>query len=297
MTSTKKYELEIEARNIEQIEADVKNNKDIVTNLAGDGKSDMLLTNMVSQLNGQQNLRRQQIINFSPQSQVVKNIDEEIETLKNRIMSNITITLQRNKQAIQGLDQQLHEVSGRIERIPGAERDLIYLTSDVDVNKNIYNQLLNKKLETSIEKAGVVPSFAVIDYPHVAIYTFPNVTLLYLIFAAVGLALGIAFIFIMRAMNNKFSDLSLLGSSGLIPVLGVVNHQAEERTDSLLRDLSANSLLPEPINAIRTHIAYGNDDKAHKLIVISSEMAGGNKEQSGNRRTTYHLFYRQLLIQ
>ncbi len=278
---THKYMLDIQARNIENVADDIKNNKDVVTNIVtNEGAPDQVLNGMVSRLNDLRFQRRQQLINLSPTSPMIRNLDEEIEGLKTRIIENINNQKQKNLNALQVIDNQIAQTTGKIGGIPSAERDLVYLTSDVDVNKNIYSLLLNKKLETSIVKAGVLPSFTVIDYPLVAVKTFPRTVLLTFVFAIVGLAIGIAFIFLKRSLNDKFSDMDVLNASANVPVLGIINHydvSGQVSDESLSHIYASRSVFTETVNAIRTNVAYLSQNGTKNVIAITSEVSGEGK--------------------
>lgn len=278
---TRKYMLDIQARNIENVAEDVKNNKDVVTNIVTtDGAPDQVLNGMVSRLNDLRFQRKQQLINLSASSPMIRNIDEEIESLKNRIIENINNQKQKNQNAAQVIDNQLAQINRKIGGIPSAERDLVYLTSDVDVNKNIYSLLLNKKLETSIAKAGVLPSFSVIDYPRIAVKIFPRTMLLGAVFAFAGIAIGIILIFLKRSLNDKFADVDALNANPNIPVLGIINHHefdGQVSDESLSHIYASRSVFTETVNAIRTNVAYLSQGGTKKVIAITSEVSGEGK--------------------
>jgi len=278
---TRKYMLDIQARNIDNVVDDVKNNKDVVTNLVTtDGAPDQVLNGMVTRLNDLRFQRKQQLINFSPTSPNIKNLDEEIEGLKRRIIENVNNQRQKNQNALQVINSQLDQINTKIGRIPSAERDLVYLTSDVDVNKNIYSLLLNKKLETSIVKAGVVPSFSVIDYPRIAVKIFPRTVLLSGVFAILGFAIGVILIFIKRSVNDKFSDIDALNANPNIPVLGIINHypfNEKVSDESLSHIYESRSVFTETVAAIRTNVAYLTSGGTKKVIAITSEVSGEGK--------------------
>jgi len=278
---TRKYMLEIQARNIENVADDIRNNKDVVTNMVTtDGSPDQVLNSMVSRLNELRFQRKQQLINFSATSVMIKNLDEEIENLKKRIIENVNNQRQKNQNAAMVIDNQLQQINGKIGRIPSAERDLVYLTSDVDVNKNIYSLLLNKKLETSIVKAGVLSSFSVIDYPRTAVKIFPRTVLLSGVFAILGIAIGIIVIFVKRSLNDKFSDIDALNANPNIPVLGIINHYEfnEKISDESLSHIYASrSVFTETVNAIRTNVAYLSANGTKKVIAVTSEVSGEGK--------------------
>lgn len=277
---TRKYMLDIQSRNIDNVVEDIKNNKDVVTNLVTtDGAPDQVLNGMVSRLNELRFQRKQQLINFSPTSPIIKNLDEEIEGHKKRIIENVNNQRQKNQNALQVINSQLDQINTKIGHIPAAERDLVYLTSDVDVNKNIYSLLLNKKLETSIVKAGVVPSFSVIDYPRIAVKIFPRTVLLSCVFAILGIAIGVILIFIKRSVNDKFSDIDALNANPNIPVLGIINHYPfnEKVSDTSLSHIyESRSVFTETVAAIRTNVAYLTGG-GKKVIAVTSEVSGEGK--------------------
>lgn len=279
---TSKYNLEIQMRNMALVAEDVRQNREVVSNTVGlDGNPDPMLSGLVTRLNELRFQRRQQLVNFAPESSIIKNIDDEIASLKTRIGENVRSQQQQISQAMQVINTQLAAVNSRIGNIPTAERDLVYLTSDVDVNKNIYSILLNKKLETAIEKAGVVPSFTVIDYPKLAVQIFPRTVIMTIVFAALGLAAGIGLILLKRGLNNKFSDMTLLNRMApRIPILGVINHYSEDAqvSETTLKELFSNrSVFTETVNAIRTNVAYITNNGAKKVITITSEVSGEGK--------------------
>src|SRR3546814_15931053 len=101
------------------------------------------------------------LLSYSPESSQVKNLDQEIASLQSRIVQSAQIQQKKNQETIQVIDSQIAKINGRLSSMPTAEKDLISLTSDVQVNQNMYSMLLNKKLESSITKAGLLPSFSV----------------------------------------------------------------------------------------------------------------------------------------
>src|SRR3546814_12441648 len=88
----------------------------------------------------------------------------------------------------------------------------------------MYSMLLNKKLESSITKAGVLPSFSVLDMPRVSKKVAPKTTMIIAVFLILGLGSGIGFIFLKRMLNDRFFNLGGLNHLNGVSVLGV-NHR------------------------------------------------------------------------
>src|SRR3546814_4965205 len=168
--------------------------------------------------------------------------------------------------------------------MPTTEKDLISLTSDVQVNQYMYIMLLNKKLESSITKAGVLPSFSVLDMPRVSKKGAPKTTMISAVFLILSLGSGIGFIFLKRMLNDRFSNLGGLNQLNGVSVLGVINHFPDDVTQSreALKELLENrSVFAETINAIRTNIAYLTQGGQKKVIALTSEVSG-----EGDRKST-----------
>src|SRR3546814_132817 len=220
------------------------------------------------------------LLSYSPESSQVKNLDQEIASLQSRIVQSAQIQQKKNQETIQVIDSQIAKINGSLSSMPTEEKDLISLTSDVQVNQNMYSMLLNKKLESSITKAGVLPSFSVLDMPRVSKKVAPKTTMIIAVFLILGLGSGIGFIFLKRMLNDRFSNLGGLNQLNGVSVLGVINHFPDDVTQSreALKELLENrSVFAETINAIRTNIAYLTQGGQKKVIALTSEVSGEGK--------------------
>lgn len=61
------------------------------------------------------------------------------------------------------LEDQKKKLGGKITSLPQTQQEILKLTRDVQVNQEIYMQLLNKKQELSISKASTVGNIRIID--------------------------------------------------------------------------------------------------------------------------------------
>ena len=276
-----KNTLEIQRQNINVLTDNIKSGEEVVAGVIGlDNTTDQVLVNMVGQLNELQAQRRQMLLNYSPESSQVKNLDAEIASLQNRIVQSAQVQQQKNQQAIQVINSEIAKINSRLGNMPTAEKDLISLTSDVQVNQNMYSMLLNKKLESSITKAGVLPSFSVLDMPRVSKKVAPKTTLIMAVFLILGLGSGVGLIFLKRMLNSRFANLAGLNQLNGVSVLGVINHFPDDVTQNkeALKELLENrSVFAETINAIRTNIAYLTQNGDKKVIALTSEVSGEGK--------------------
>lgn len=274
---TKKLNLEIQEKNFDLVTDDIKNNKEVVANVVGwDGATDPFLNTMLQKLNEYIGRRKQNLINFSEESIVIKNIDDEIATLKYKIIENIKLQRKKSEQAYAAYNKQIDELSRDLGRMPSAERDLIYTTSDVEVNKNIYTLLLNRKLETSIDKAGQTASFSIIEESKVAVQTAPAENLLILVAGFLGLIIAVVVILLKRILNARFTDIGAFARNKHTSLLGVVEHNnAKEITEQEL--VSGAGPFVESINNVRTNLLFLAKQPKGNVIAVTSEISGEGK--------------------
>jgi tyrosine-protein kinase Etk/Wzc len=277
----RKLYLEVQGQNFDLVTDQIKNNKEVVANVIGwDGVADPFLNQMLQELNAAYRRRKQNLINYSTESIVVRNIDEEIAELKSKIIENINLQRKKAEQAYKAYDKQLKELDKDLGKMPSAERDLIYTTSDVEVNKNIYTLLLNKKLETNIAKAGQTASFKPIEPAVIAVRTAPKEMLIVMVGCIVGIVIGIVIVFLRRLFNNRFTNIESLEKHPQVPFLGIIKHHRglAGRPEEQMSTLQAgNSALAEDLNAIRTNVLFQLQNKSHQVLSVTSANSGDGK--------------------
>lgn len=274
----RKLQLKIQGDNFDMVTENIKNNKEVVANVVGwDNQPDPFLNSMLESLNLKMAQRKQSLINFSEQSVLIKNLDEDIAILKHKIVENVNLQKRKAEQAYRAYDQQLNALNKDLNKMPTAERDLLYTTSDVDVNKNIYTLLLNKKLETSIDMAGQTPSFSAIEAARISKLTGPFETLIAVIGAIVGLLLGVVLIFLVRAFNSRFVDVNDIVRTPEVSLTGIVKSIKKVDDSRMLNLQHTEAALAESMNSIRTNVLYQLSNNTHKIVAITSAAAGEGK--------------------
>lgn len=250
-----------------------------------DGTTDNVLIALLEQFNTLVSKRKALLIKYSAQSQAVKNLDEELGKYRTQILENIALQKQKNAGVLKILDANMRSLKKRFNQIPALEKNFIYLQSNFEVNKNIYSLLLNKEIESSIVRAGMLPSFKVITLMEVAkISPKPTQAITLSIFG--GLLFGLLSIFSARYLNKKFTNIDLLANPDHVNFLGSIHHfstrQDKKETFDLNLLMSERSVFSESINALRTRISFWKfNTNLHpepgKQILVTSEKAGEGK--------------------
>jgi len=280
-------ELEIQKAYITMLEKNLGNTFESVNYLSIglDGATDTQLIGLLEQFNTLISKRKELLIKYSTNAPGVKNLDEELGKYRKQILDNVIRQKQKNTGIINILDANIKSLEKRFRQIPVLEKNLIYLQSNFEVNKNIYSLLLNKEIESSIVRAGMLPSFKIItltDADKVSPKPLQAVTLS--IFT--GLLIGFSSIFLARYFNKTFVRISLIGKSENTAFLGLIHRFPGKTKNKHIPDLSTlstdRSIFMESIGTLRTRISFIKiDENLHsekgKQLLITSEKSGEGK--------------------
>ncbi|MCU0340728.1 MAG: polysaccharide biosynthesis tyrosine autokinase [Spirosomaceae bacterium] len=283
---TQKSTLEIQRSYINLIEESLTTNRNETINLSNiglDNNTDAVLVRLISDLNKLILERKSmQIRGLSVNNPTVKAADEEIERVRQQILSNIKVQRQKNDGTLEIVNQGLGMLDKRLNSLPSVERELIYLENDREVNQKIYLLLLDKEIEASIVKAGILPSFNILSRTP-AYQVYPRPVRMLLIALAMGLAIGLGAIFLARFLNNKFTEIGQIGQHERTQLLGIIQRYPDKVQNSekdLLQFLEHRSLFAESVNGLRTNLSFLTHQTASntgKLLVITSEISGEGK--------------------
>lgn len=250
-----------------------------------DGTTDAVLVGLLDQFNTLISRRKELLIKYSINSSAVKNLDDELGKVRLQMLDNISLQKQKNSGIIKILNQNLQSLQKQFRQIPALEKNFLYLQSNFEVNKNIYSLLLNKEIESSIVRAGMLPSFRIITLMEVE-KIFPKITQIITLTLFLAFLTGISSIFLTRYFNKKFVDIDLGKASGHIHLLGSIYHFQEnsdkENKINLNVLLSNQSIFSESVSALRTRLSFLSvNEKLHpekgKQILITSQQSGEGK--------------------
>jgi tyrosine-protein kinase Etk/Wzc len=282
---TQKSTLEIEKSYISLIESSLANRNETIDigNVGFDMKTDAVLVKMIADLN-EALAKRKDLLNkrLNIKSEEIQTLDSEIERIRNQVLSNIRVQRQKNDNTIQILSNNLQAMRGRMSNLPAVERQLGYLETEKDVNQKIYLLLLNKEIEASITRAGILPSFTILTHND-AYKTYPQAIQVLLLCLLLGLGSGIGLIFLARYLNNTFNEVTKIGQNEQVNLLGIINRYpdtVQNNESDLSKFLDNRSLFAESINNIRTNLTYLAGEAVSnkgKLLVITSEISGEGK--------------------
>ncbi|HEX9665648.1 MAG TPA: polysaccharide biosynthesis tyrosine autokinase [Thermodesulfobacteriota bacterium] len=160
------------------------------------------------------------------------------------------------------------------------------LEREVDTNKSIYQNLLQRLKETEVTSGIKATNIQVVDYASVPLVPYkPNIRFNVLLATLMGLMIGVFLAFIFEHFDNTIKDEEEFKRRFALPVLGVVPllDGIELQDLEKLSYTDPKSLISESFRVIRTSILYSSaDNNPTSLMVTSSQPIEGKTTCASN---------------
>jgi tyrosine-protein kinase Etk/Wzc len=274
--------IQIDMLNLQQLEQQIKSNQSVVDiNLNFTGNLESLLATLTTNWNVLQNERLTLLTTYTANSKVVKEIDAKLNLVREAAKNNIAEQKKSLNQLRKFKTQLLETNYSKLNAFPAQERQLFNLERDYQISNNIFTLLSEKKIESQISKAAILPGASLIDSAQYNPSPIsPNSATTWKFAWIVGLASGIGLIFLVRLLNPYIYDKEFVESLTNTPILGLIRHypgEIEDRGSQLLSIIKPKSLFAESVRSVRTNLSFIAGDNDEKVICITSEISGEGK--------------------
>ncbi|PSU88799.1 tyrosine-protein kinase [Photobacterium kishitanii] len=179
----------------------------------------------------------------------------------------------------------------RIETLPATQREILRLTRDVEVNQQIYVQLLNKVQELNIVKASTVGNVRILDAAQV--YTNavkPKKALIVVLATLLGGMLSVAVAFLRAVLHRGVENPDEIEALGL-PVYASIplsdwqtdlekkskSKQQLQISQALLAVSNPADLSIEALRSLRTSLHFAMMEARNNIVMISGPSPGIGK--------------------
>ncbi|SMY38177.1 Tyrosine-protein kinase wzc [Photobacterium malacitanum] len=181
------------------------------------------------------------------------------------------------------LEQQKINFDNEIKKLPQTQQDILRLTRDVNVNQQIYIQLLNKAQELRLIKAGTVGNVRIIDVADVDMTPIsPNKKMIVNLSFFVGIVIGLAQAFFRAAFNRGILNPLEIEFIGLpvyasIPASSWQNEMVKKEKrkrelvvkDTLLAVANTADLSIEALRSLRTSLYFVMMEAKNNVLMVS----------------------------
>jgi capsular exopolysaccharide synthesis family protein len=239
------------------------------------------LPRMLELLNGLILERLSLSLKTLPSSPVMIENEKKIKEVKQALTRALLSAQEKVDERIAYNEKLIQQASIKLSALPQKQQALLNLERNFKVNEKIYGYLMEKKLETRISKSSILANASIIDEaisPSSPFYPVPS--RVYAIAFMIGLALGIAIIFLLRFIYNRIPDKETIEALSKTPVIGVIKKLENEEMDEnyeLYVMKSPKSIFSESIRGIRTNVNFILKGGVNKVVCVTSSVSGEGK--------------------
>lgn len=238
------------------------------------GIADPVLSGLIGRYNELVLTRQREAPLVTPNSLVLQDLDNQLQTLRSSLISNI-ITVNQGLQ-IQSASQARQSARFRssMSVVPEKERVVGEIAREKSVKENLYMYLLQKREETAISKTSTSP-YEQIDLATSWGPVSPKKAVIYQIAVLAGLLIPAAIVFLKNLMNEKISSRIELEKATDIPIVGEINHIKKIKEQPLA---SINGgVVGEQFRIIRANLRFLQKDVTPVVMLVTSSASGEGK--------------------
>ncbi|WP_321798788.1 polysaccharide biosynthesis tyrosine autokinase [Caballeronia sp. J97] len=191
-------------------------------------------------------------------------------------------------QQIAALKSTISAGKDRIKRLPNDEQAALGLKRDLEVNTQIYVNLLNNLEQLRVVKAGRIGSVRIVDNAVTPYFPVkPKKLLVVCLSAIVGLLLGICTAFARAGMQSGVEDCEEIESGLGLPVYATIPHSGGEsglmpllrkqKRGSCLAYENASDSAIESVRSLATTLHFALQGASNNSIMISGPAPGVGK--------------------
>ena len=241
------------------------------------GLSDPTLVSLIASLTDAEAERIRLLSTTQPASLRVRAIDDQITTLKGKLIENIHVLRRSLETTQRNLNAESRRMAVMINSIPQKTRQLTDFTRQEEIINQLYSLLLAKREETAISNAAIVADSRIVYVARSTPFPIkPNKRLLLIIFGFIGLAVPVGIIWLIDRCKTTIESKDELENRLKAPIVGEILF-IEQANKILLEKSKNKNRHTEQIRTLRTNIEFMRAGGGIKVILITSGISGEGK--------------------
>jgi len=238
-----------------------------------------VLNTMLENLEDQKLEKEKKLSIFTEYHPDVKSLTQGINNMQKNIVEISKSILDRSYERVKSLKKVVREYTVKLQALPKLEQELVKHKRLFTVNDKVYNYLLQKQSELSIEKASTILNKKILDYAKQPDRPLsPRLGSI----LATSLFLGIIFSLLHTLLRVKFDtkikDRYDIHSLTDIPLFGLIPFvKNREKYNSAYVLDEPNSKASEAFRMIKNNLEYSATDKKSKVILVTSSVPNEGK--------------------
>lgn len=218
--------------------------------------------------------------NAKKDNTLLRNINEQIDSVRNNIMISISRALASAEVTLNELKAKERESNSRLSKVPTQEREYLELQREQVIKNTLYSFLLQKREENQLVLAATTPKGKIVDEA----FAFnepvaPRTPMILFLALFMGLLIPALWLYIKPLLSNSFDSVDALKRLTLIPILGEICHSQTAKDNPIVVSETSKRPIAELFRLLRTNMQFLFKTKAEggRVITVTSSCSGEGK--------------------
>nr|WP_295926199.1 tyrosine-protein kinase [uncultured Dyadobacter sp.] len=220
--------------------------------------------------------KARKLVSLPSQHPDITAIDSQLETIRNNLITGVGYQQKELAISIASVRDYRNEYNAEISRIPGQEKQLLSRSREQSIQQELYLFLLKKRMETAISRSSNIPNARTVDQPEAGRMPItPDKSLTMLISFLIGITCPLIALYCKQVFNDRVASKDDIQEECDAVIIGELSQQ--QRTSGNPYRSEGKSLIAEQFRTLRTNIQFVAESSRHKVILLTSAMAGEGK--------------------
>jgi tyrosine-protein kinase Etk/Wzc len=243
------------------------------------GFEDLTLVGLVKDYNQDVLIRENLLKTVTRQSMPVIKLEEQIQVIRTKITESIDNIKSSLQSDYDKSNQDYQATLSDMKSIPEKEKQFLEISRQQGVKEKLYLFLLQKREESSIDKASTVSNSTPIDPATTLPFPiYPSKTVFYLLAIFLGLGIPVLIIYIRSLLDDKVITREDVTNYTNVPIVGEVSHcNPADIKESPICINKTRGGIAEQLRIFRTNMQYMSKGKERLTMLITSTISGEGK--------------------
>jgi capsular exopolysaccharide synthesis family protein len=170
------------------------------------------------------------------------------------------------------------DTENKIGDIPIKQREVSNIQRHLDVNQKMYEYLIERKANSTIAKAGIIPECKIIETARSKGVVRPNKSRITYSFLGVGFIISIIIIFLITMFFERLESLDELKSKTQLNILGeILQTLSKKHQENSILGADPKSAFIESFRIVRANLQYLKPIPNSKVYLFTSRNPGEGK--------------------
>lgn len=244
------------------------------------GISEGSIGEFISQLVVLSEERKRREFTLKPDAPVFRQLDRQIDALKDVIFENITSSTGLLQSELGVINREINKLESQIKRLPREQQEYLKIQRQFDVNQQAYTVFQAKRAEAELVKAANVSDVYIIDAAKDTGQggSSRDSNINYLMALLIGITIPVTVAFILTLLDFYIHSPKELETLSPVPLIGVIG-QTKHDNDIVVFQ-KPRSAVAEAFRGLRSslHFIYNQESqKGSRTIMITSSVSGEGK--------------------